>query len=118
MRVRAFEKALNMGYSGEKVYNNLGLSLAKLGRYQEALIAFTKGSDKAKAANNLGVISLTEGKYKEAAVAFQEAMQLSPQYYTKASENFRLAQQPLATSQRSPDVLPAPAGESAAQVAH
>jgi Flp pilus assembly protein TadD len=110
--IRAFEKALNMRYAGAKVYNNLGLSLAKLGRYQKALIAFTKGGDKAKALNNLGVMYLKEGKYKEATAAFEEAMELNPRYYTKASENLRITQQALGA-----DVLSILSGERDAQAA-
>ena len=108
--MRAFEKALSTGYTDARVYNNLGLALTKLGREQEALSAFSKGGDKSQAYNNVGVIYLTDGKYREAVAAFEKAMEVSPRFYTKASENLRIAQQALAASPPSPPVLSAPAG--------
>jgi Tfp pilus assembly protein PilF len=108
--MRAFEKALRMGYTDARVYNNLGLALTKLGRAPEALVAFTRGGDKPQAYNNLGVIYLTEGKYKEAVAAFEKALEVSPRFYTTASENLRIAQQSLAASPASPSGLSLPSG--------
>jgi Flp pilus assembly protein TadD len=108
--MRTFEKALSTGYTDARVYNNLGLALTKLGREQDALVAFTRGGDKSQAYNNVGVIYLTDGKYKEAAAAFEKAMEVSPRFYTKASENLRIAQQALAGSPPSPPVLSVPVG--------
>ena len=108
--IRAFEKALSTGYTDARLYNNLGLALTKLGKEQEALIAFTRGGDKSQAYNNIGVIYLTDGKYKEAVAAFEKALELSPRFYTKASENLRIAQQALAGLPANPPVLPVAAG--------
>jgi Flp pilus assembly protein TadD len=108
--MRAFEKALSTGYTHARVYNNLGLALTKLGREQEALVAFTRGGDKSQAYNNVGVIYLTDGKYREAAAAFEKALEVSPRFYTTASENLRIAQQALAASPPSPPAPAVPAG--------
>jgi Flp pilus assembly protein TadD len=95
LAVWAFTEALKDESTQRKVYNNLGAALAKLGRYDQALEAFKSGGDEAKAYNNLGVIYLGEKRYREAATAFEKAVQLSPSYYLKASENLKLARQAL-----------------------
>ena len=74
---------------------DLGLALAKLGRYPEALEAFTQGGDKARAYNNVGVICLADGKYAEAIAFFHKAVALNPSYYAKAHENLQTAQRAL-----------------------
>src|SRR5205823_12395896 len=83
------------GYAQERVYNNLGLTLTKLGRYEEALEAFTQGGDKAKAYNNVGVVYFADGKYPEAIAFFRKALALNPSYYAKANENLQAAQKAL-----------------------
>jgi tetratricopeptide (TPR) repeat protein len=76
----------------ERVYNNLGLVLAKTGRYDAALDAFMKGSDRAKAYNNLGCVYLSQGDYRKAAQAFNKAIESSPTFYTTAHENLKKIQ--------------------------
>jgi len=99
----AFQQALRNGFSQEQTYNNLGLTLAKMGRYQYALEAFLNAGDKAKAYNNIGVIYLSEGKYAEAIDAFEQALKLSPTHYAKASENLKLAREGLRTRPVTPN---------------
>jgi tetratricopeptide (TPR) repeat protein len=100
--LEAFREALQRGAANAKVYNNMGLTLGKLGRYQEALEAFKNGGDEAKAQNNLGIIYLAEGKYQEAISAFEKAIQVSPSYYLKASENLNTAKKALAEAASVP----------------
>jgi Flp pilus assembly protein TadD len=107
--IQAFTEALKTAPDQSKIYNNLGLALAKMGRESEALAAFKHGSDEAKAYNNLGVIYLGEKRYQEAIAAFEKAVQLSPSYYLKATENLKTARQALAgTTSLSPMTSRAP----------
>ena len=85
----AFQDALQSGSTELKIYNNLGLSLAKLGRYQEAYDAFRKGANAPKAYNNLGVVLLEAGQSQKAAVCFRKAIETNASYYEKANENLR-----------------------------
>lgn len=75
-----------------RTFNNLGLVLAKIGRYDEAIRAFKKGKGEAAAYNNIGFIYLTEGKYAEATEALEKAIRINPQYYVKAHENMERAE--------------------------
>jgi tetratricopeptide (TPR) repeat protein len=113
--VEAFTEALKTAPAQNKIYNNLGLALAKLGRDREALEAFKNGGDAAKAYNNLGVIYLGEKRYQEAIAAFEKAVQLSPSYYAKANENLKSARQALAgAASPSPTTSRAPRSPSPA----
>jgi Flp pilus assembly protein TadD len=78
-----------------KIYNNLGLVLGKLGRYEEALEAFKKAGDRAVAHNNLGYIYFLQGKYEEAIAAFEKAIEIKPSFYSAANENLGKAQKAL-----------------------
>lgn len=84
---RSFIAALRIDPANTRMYNNLGLAYACLGRYDDALEAFRKGGSAASARNNIGCIYMAQGKYREAAGAFQEAMDASPVFYVKAQEN-------------------------------
>lgn len=77
--------------SNSKVFNNLGLALARIGRYDEALSAFKKGKGEAAAYNNIGYIHLAEGKYGQATEALEKAIRINPQYYLRAHENMERA---------------------------
>ena len=55
--------------------------------------AFKKATDEPRAYNNLGVTLLGIGQAKQAAACFEKAIELNPQYYAKATENLRTAQQ-------------------------
>jgi tetratricopeptide (TPR) repeat protein len=90
--INAFKKALSAKGPKEKVYNNLGLVLAKSGRYEAALDAFMRGSDSAQAYNNLGCAYLAQGEYQKAAQSFNKAIEMSPKFYTKANENLKKIQ--------------------------
>ena len=76
----------------EKIYNNLGIVLAKSGRYPAALDAFMKASDSAKAYNNLGCMYMADGRYQKATEALEKAISLSPKFYTLANENLKKVQ--------------------------
>ena len=93
--VGAFNTALALKYTKSKVYNNLGLVLANLGKYSEALEAFEKGGGEARAYNNLGCIYLSQGKVKEAIYCFKKAIEIDPVFYAKAGENLDRAKKSL-----------------------
>ena len=84
---RSFIAALRIDPANTRLYNNLGLAYACLGRFDDALEAFRKGGSAASAQNNMGFIYMAQGRYGEAARAFQEAMDASPTFYVKAREN-------------------------------
>jgi Flp pilus assembly protein TadD len=77
------------GEEESRVYNNLALSLAKLGKYREAHGAFNRVGSEATAQNNIGYLYMLDGKNKEAALAFEKAIELSPAFYKAAHENLK-----------------------------
>jgi tetratricopeptide (TPR) repeat protein len=79
-------------YASPKVYNNLALALANMGRYAEALDAFKKASGEAEAYNNLGCIYMNRGRYPEAIRCFEKAIELEPGFYAQAGDNLKKAQ--------------------------
>lgn len=89
--LKSFTEALRLENSNTKIHNNLALTLCKLGRYEEALEAFKKGGDEASAYNNLGYVFMMEGKNKQAIAAFEKALEIRPEFYTKAYENLKKA---------------------------
>jgi len=89
--LKAFEYALNAGGSTDKVYNNLALVLSKLGRYEEALEAFKLAGDEAQAYNNLGCVYLQKEDRDKAIRCFEQAIELKPTFYDKASRNLEKA---------------------------
>lgn len=78
-----------------KVYNNLGLVLGKLDRYEEALEAFKKAEDRPAAYNNLGYCYFLQGKYEKAIAAFEKAIEIKPSFYPSANENLKMAKKAL-----------------------
>ena len=91
--IHAYEQAAATGTASPKLYNNLGIAYAHRQRYADALEAFKKATDEPRAYNNLGVTLLGIGQAKQAAACFEKAIELNPQYYEKATENLRKAQQ-------------------------
>jgi Tfp pilus assembly protein PilF len=82
-----FHQAMQTGLQSPKVANNLGLALAKLGKYPQAFDAFKMGTDPAKAYNNVGIALLEAGQPRRAISCFQKAIDLQPTFYEKANEN-------------------------------
>jgi tetratricopeptide (TPR) repeat protein len=73
------------------VYNNLGIALSNLKRYNQALEAFRKGGTEAQAYNNLGVVYLEHGKFEKASDCFEKAIRIDPKFYIIANENLKKA---------------------------
>ncbi len=89
---RTFQQAIQVGGgSKDKISNNLGLALTKLGHYDLAYEAYARGMDSAKAYNNLGVAFLEEGKFARASRCFEKAIETQPTFYEKAKENLLLS---------------------------
>ncbi len=86
-----FRKARERGLGTERVCNNLGLLLVRLGRPDEALEAFRAGGDEARALNNLGWALLLRGERGKARTLFEKALEAAPAYYETAGENLRRA---------------------------
>lgn len=91
--IDAYEQAIAAGSNSSKLYNNLGIAYVQRRRYIDAFNTFKKGTDEPRAYNNLGVALLGVGSARKAIVCFEKAVELSPQYYEKASENLRIARQ-------------------------
>ena len=90
--IKAFHKAIELKHREPKVFNNLALALANLGRFEEALDTFKKTGGEAQAYNNLGCIYLNLGKFNKAEQCFEKAIVLKPAFYAKALENMKKAQ--------------------------
>jgi Flp pilus assembly protein TadD len=91
--IDAYEQAIAAGSNAPKLYNNLGIAYVQRRRYVDAFNTFKKATDEPRAYNNLGVAFLGVNSAKKAVVCFEKAIELSPQYYEKASENLRIARQ-------------------------
>jgi len=108
--MEAFMRVVRQGSPTARTYNNLGLVLYRLGRTEQALAAFTAAGGAAAAHNNLGWFLFQDGRYGEAVTAFNRAMELSPAFYVRASENLKRAR--LAAGLQvamAPEAVPAPA---------
>jgi len=73
------------------VFNNLGVALSNLKKYDQALEAFRKGGTEAQAYNNLGVVYLKQGKFEQASDCFEKAIRIDPKFYIIANENLNKA---------------------------
>jgi tetratricopeptide (TPR) repeat protein len=113
--VRAFAKALRLGAPLRRTSNNMGLALARMGRYPEALEAFRSAEGDAGAYNNLGYVHLMQERYDDAIACFETAIRLEPGYYERASENLRRARLARSFAQSAPH---APTEAAPAQRAH
>lgn len=89
--VRTMLAVLATGNAPERVSNNMGLLLVRLGRYDEALNAFRMSGDDPRALNNMGYALLLKGDAQTAQILFEKALQASPQYYGLADENLTRA---------------------------
>jgi Flp pilus assembly protein TadD len=89
--IDALGKAVEKGYRESRVYNNMALAYANLGRYDDAMEAFRKAGGEAHAFNNMGCLFLDKGKYQEAVQSFEKAIALEPSFYAKAADNLKKA---------------------------
>ncbi len=87
----ALVKAAEKGYREPRVFNNLALAYANLGRYDEAMDSFRRAGGEAHAHNNMGCIYLEKGNYQEAVASFEKAIAIEPGFYAKAADNLKKA---------------------------
>jgi tetratricopeptide (TPR) repeat protein len=73
------------------VFNNLGLALGRLGRYDEALAAFRKGGAEQAARNNLGFVLYLNGSYDRAIGEYERALLLDGDERLPVLRNLRAA---------------------------
>jgi tetratricopeptide (TPR) repeat protein len=94
-----------------QVHNNLGVTLAKQGKLEEAIGHFARAMQirpkDAEAHFNMGNVKANQGKYKEAAVYFSKVLRLNPKD-CKAHQNLKKVQQLIENS----DKLRSDAGNS------
>lgn len=84
-----YTKALQINPGFKKAIYNYALLQARLSNYEQAHIAFGKVSSPAEASNNTGYIAMMNGDYSEANNYLQEAINISPQFYKKATDNLK-----------------------------
>jgi tetratricopeptide (TPR) repeat protein len=89
------QKGLSLDPKHQKLNYQLGMALAALNRYPEAMEAFLKSGDEAQALNNIGVHYFMAGRYEEAAKCFQKAIDSRPHYYEEAKINLHRAMEKL-----------------------
>ncbi|UZP68799.1 tetratricopeptide repeat protein [Desulfovibrio mangrovi] len=94
-----FLAAIKAGNTEPKVYNNLGVALAKKEQYEDALEAFKLAGDEARAFNNIGYVLYQKGEYRKAITCFEKALSLHSAYYQEAGENLNRAKAALFTKQ-------------------
>ena len=77
-----YEHALNVTSENSLVHTNLGATLARQGKYDEAVSHYTEAlrikPDNANAHNNLGLALIHQGKYQEAVALFAETLRNNP----------------------------------------
>lgn len=79
-----YEKSMATGHQeSEKIYNNMGVSLTRLSRYEDATASLEKAvginSQYAEAWNNLSEVYKLSGRFDDAVNACDKAIQLAPQ---------------------------------------
>jgi Flp pilus assembly protein TadD len=76
-----------------RAVNNLSLSIAWQGRYDDAIEQLTTVMDAASANNNIGYVAYLKGEYGLAEELFRKALRLRPTFYKRAAMNLELVQQ-------------------------
>jgi Flp pilus assembly protein TadD len=83
----AFGKALAADPQHRLAWRNTGLLYARQRRYGDAVEALKHTTETPGALNDVGYIAMIEGNVSGARTLFKEAIQQSPSYYVRASEN-------------------------------
>ena len=82
IKIKDYIHALKLTPNDPNIYNNLGILLIKLHKYQEAITCFKKAikinSNFETAHNNLGNAYQELGKYQEAISCYQRAISIKP----------------------------------------
>src|SRR5712692_167128 len=90
--IGAYRRVIAIDPTYADAWNNLGLLLHRMGRYDEAQTAYTSALDQdsqcCEAAYNLGSLHEDRGAFEEAIVDYRRALELSPDY---ADAHFNLA---------------------------
>lgn len=84
-------KALERAPDAVTTKSNLAFCIALQGRYDEALQLYSELYGASVAANNVGYAALVRRDRERAKVYLQDAMQLKPSFYIKASNNMQIA---------------------------
>ena len=74
-------------YGLERAWVNLGLVMARQGRYPEAVQTMLGPIDAAVAYNDVGYIAMRQGDYDVAELYFEKAISLSPRHFAAATQN-------------------------------
>jgi Flp pilus assembly protein TadD len=83
-----FQQALRIDPALEAAGNNLVLAMALQGQYERALAA-SPAAGLPVALNNVGFAAIVRGDYDSAETYLVRAVQASPRYFERASENLR-----------------------------
>ena len=88
--LRYFNRALKVNPKFEMALYNYALVKARQGKYERAVQAFARVTDKPEAYNNTGYIAMRNGDHKESEFYLNEALKLSPRFYKKAYDNLQM----------------------------
>lgn len=82
-----FEQAVQLSPNDKQIRNNLATAYLLHGDSETALEIFKETVGEAAAYNNVGYLLLTQGRLDDAEEALKKALQIHPQFYTRAQEN-------------------------------
>jgi Flp pilus assembly protein TadD len=85
--IETLETAAAIAPKNKLVHKNLARGYTALGRYTEALDAYSRAEGTPQAFNYLGEIFAASGNHAKAEVCFERAIEESPRYYEEASDN-------------------------------
>jgi Tfp pilus assembly protein PilF len=75
----SLRRAIDLDPANQRAHNNLGLTLARSGRAEEALAEFRRGGcNEAEAQANLALTLALEGSWTEARARYEQALNLEP----------------------------------------
>lgn len=94
---RWFQRALeHKSGDAARIVNNLSITYARQGRYEQAITLLSSTGDDPVVLNNVGYIAMLNGDYRKAVAYLERAMELSPHYYATAAGNLSRAKAKLA----------------------
>lgn len=92
--VALFEHTLDVTANNWLAHNNMGIALARRGKFDEAIAHYSETlrikPDYAPAYSNLGIVFAVQEKAEEAIAHFRKALQINPDY-TAARKNLEVA---------------------------
>ncbi|MEG5043727.1 tetratricopeptide repeat protein [Microcoleus sp. B4-C1] len=83
--IASYDKALEIKPDKHEAWNNRGVALGNLGRWEEAIASYDKAleikPDKHEAWNNRGIALGNLGRWEEAIASYDKALEIKPDYH-------------------------------------